>query len=207
MSSLNYFETVAPQWNVMRADYFDETLRSKMIPRAQLSGKVVADLGAGTGFLSLALAQDAQLVFAVDQSRNMLGELSRSAAGQSLNNVYPILGTFEALPLYDTSVDHIFSSMALHHVENPQLAIKEMYRVLKPGGAVYLADVEAHDGHWAIEEMHDVWLGFEKAQLKKWFEDAGFKMLQVSQTGLSCKGYSQKGEFTEAAIFLANAIK
>lgn len=207
MSSLSYFEAVAPQWNTMREDYFDETLKSKIIPAGELSDKIVADLGAGTGFLSLALAQNAQLVFAVDQSRNMLGELSRSAASQALKNVYPILGTFEALPLFDGSVDYIFSSMALHHVENPQQAIKEMYRVLKPGGSVLLADVEAHDGQWAIEEMHDVWLGFERAQLHKWFGEAGFKLLKVSQTGLSCKGYSSKGDYTEAVIFLANAVK
>lgn len=49
-----------------------------------------------------------------------------------------IIGDIHALPLADGSVDAIICIAVLEHVEDPQLAIKEIYRVLKPGGFCFL---------------------------------------------------------------------
>ncbi|MFI5260379.1 MAG: class I SAM-dependent methyltransferase [Candidatus Paceibacteria bacterium] len=49
-----------------------------------------------------------------------------------------IVGDIHALPLADNSVDAIICISVLEHVEEPQLAVREMYRVLKPGGYCYI---------------------------------------------------------------------
>ena len=67
MQSVKYFNEIAGLWNNIRADYFEEALKEKIIPSNEIDGKVCADLGCGTGFVSLELAKKAQLVFAVDQ--------------------------------------------------------------------------------------------------------------------------------------------
>lgn len=207
MSSLNYFNSIATQWNDIRVDYFKDELRDIAIKSVDLKNKVVADLGAGTGFISLKVAKDADIVFSIDESKNMLKELKKSADKLGFRNVYPITGNLESLPLFDKSVDVVFINMALHHAINPDKALKEMQRILKDDGFAIITDVKEHNGTWAISEMNDVWLGFKEQDLKKWYEDANFKDIQINDTGLTAKGVSSQGEVIEPKIFIAKGKK
>ncbi|MFZ5353726.1 MAG: class I SAM-dependent methyltransferase [Bacillota bacterium] len=207
MNSVNYFDSIAHKWNVIRSEYFEEELKQISLSKVDISNKICVDLGCGTGFISLSLAEKAKMVFSLDCSRNMLKELSNSAREYGYTNIYPLMGTMDDIPLFDKSTDAVFVNMALHHVENVKQAIKEMYRVLKNNGSLVITDVEEHNGYWAIEEMHDVWMGFSRAQILRWLEEAGFKDIEVYSIGLMCKGYSSKGEYTETGIFLAKGIK
>ncbi|HHD2752422.1 TPA: class I SAM-dependent methyltransferase [Clostridium perfringens] len=207
MNSVNYFNSIAKEWNRIRVEYFKDELRERAINSVDINNKVIADLGAGTGFISLEIAKKANIVFSVDSSKNMLGELYKAAKDSNLNNIYPINSEVEDLPLFDDSIDLIFMNMALHHVENPGKAIKEIYRILKPGGKVIITDVLEHNGQWAKEEMFDVWLGFNYDQLINWFEEAYFKNIYVSNTGLVARGESSLGEVIEPGIFMAIAKK
>lgn len=207
MNSVNYFNSIAKEWNRIRVEYFKDELRERAINSVDINNKVIADFGAGTGFISLEIAKKANIVFSVDSSKNMLGELYRAAKDSNLNNIYPINGEVEDLPLFDDSIDLIFMNMALHHVENPDKAIKEIYRILKPGGKVIITDVLEHNGQWARAEMFDVWLGFNYDQLINWFEEAYFKNIYVSNTGLVARGKSSLGEVIEPGIFMAIAKK
>lgn len=207
MNSVNYFNSIAKEWNRIRVEYFKDELRERAINSVDINNKVIADLGAGTGFISLEIAKRANIVFSVDSSKNMLGELYKAAKDSNLNNIYPINSEVEDLPLFDDSIDLIFMNMALHHVENPGKAIKEIFRILKPGGKVIITDVLEHNGQWAREEMFDVWLGFNYDQLINWFEEAYFKNIYVSNTGLVARGESSLGEVIEPGIFMAIAKK
>ncbi|EJT6171966.1 class I SAM-dependent methyltransferase [Clostridium perfringens] len=207
MNSVKYFNSIAKEWNKMRVDYFKDELREMAIKSVDISNKVIADLGAGTGFISLGIAKKANLVFSLDSSKNMLKELYSSAKENEINNIYPIKGELENLPLFDDSIDLIFMNMALHHVANPYKAIKEMNRVLKPNGKVVITDVLEHKGEWAREEMFDTWLGFNYDQLINWFEKAGFKNISIKNTGLVARGESSFGEVIEPGIFMAIAKK
>ncbi|APH16724.1 methyltransferase small domain protein [Clostridium sporogenes] len=207
MNSLQYFDSIAQEWNVIRSEYFEERLKYKILSITNIKDKIVGDLGCGTGFVSLAVANEASIVFSIDNSINMLRELSTSASKKDYKNIYPIKSSLDNLAIFDESLNVVFINMALHHIKNAKKAIAEMYRVLKKDGVVVISDVREHDGEWAKEEMFDEWLGFSKEQMTNWLEDAGFKNIEIENTNLSCKGYSSKGEYTETGIFLASAVK
>ncbi|MCW6078063.1 class I SAM-dependent methyltransferase [Clostridium sporogenes] len=207
MNSLQYFDSIAPNWNVIRSEYFEERLKYKILSITNIKDKIVGDLGCGTGFVSLAVANEASIVFSIDNSINMLKELSASASKKDYKNIYPIKSSLDNLAIFDESLNVVFINMALHHIKDAKKAIAEMYRVLKKDGVVVISDVREHNGEWAKEEMFDEWLGFSKEQMTNWLEDAGFENIGIENTNLSCKGYSSKGEYTETGIFLASAVK
>jgi len=208
MNSIEYFNDIAINWNQMRSEYFRDEVREKILQKIEVRNKVIGDLGCGTGFISLGIAsKNPYIVFAVDQSLNMLKELKKESIKQEFNNIYPIKSTLDELTLFDESLDAITINMALHHIVKPNESIKEMYRVLKQNGRVVISDVYEHDGEWAKEEMHDEWLGFSENEIKEWLEDAGFKNIEIEDTKLKATGVSSKGEYTETSIFLATAIK
>jgi ubiquinone/menaquinone biosynthesis C-methylase UbiE len=207
MSSINYFDSIADKWNVIREDYFEEKLKYISLAQFNIKDKICADLGCGTGFISLALSNESKLVFSIDNSKNMLRELHNTSVRKGISNIYPIKGLLEDLPLFDKSTDAVFMNMAMHHIFDAKKVIEEMYRILKKDGVVVLTDVEEHNGEWARTEMHDEWLGFSHIQIKDWFQDAGFKNIKVQSTDLKCKGYSSQNEYTETGIFVATGIK
>ncbi|ASW43351.1 MULTISPECIES: class I SAM-dependent methyltransferase [Eubacteriales] len=207
MNSVQYFDSIAENWNVIRSEYFEERLKYKLLSQINIKDKAVADLGCGTGFVSLALANEASIVFSVDNSINMLRQLKQNSLEKNYKNIYLIKSSLENISLFDESMDAVFINMALHHIKDAKKAIAEMYRVLKKDGAVIISDVLEHDGEWAREEMFDEWLGFSNEQIKNWLEEVGFKNIEIENTDLSCKGYSSKGEYTETGIFIAKAAK
>lgn len=207
MNSVQYFDSIAESWNVIRSEYFEERLKYKLLSLTNIKDKVVADLGCGTGFVSLALVNEASIIFSIDNSSNMLKQLKGNVSDKNYKNLYLIKSSLDNLSLFDESVDVIFINMALHHIKDAKKAIGEMHRVLKKDGVVIISDVMEHNGQWAKEEMFDEWLGFSNEQIINWLEETGFNNIQIENTDLSCKGYSSKGEYTEVGIFIAKASK
>ena len=92
----------------------------------------VLDLGAGTGKLTEALVALDREVIAVDPVEEMLEELEVAVPG-----VPRILGTAEDIPIEDDAVDAVVAGQAWHWFQ-PERAVPEIARVLKPGGVLGL---------------------------------------------------------------------
>ena len=90
-----------------------------------------------------------------------------------------IMGSIEIIPLEGNSVDSIVSTQVLEHVKNPQKAIHEFYRVLKPGGYCMVTAPQLNELH---EEPHD-YFRFTKFGLEEIFSRAGFKIIVIDQRG------------------------
>jgi ubiquinone/menaquinone biosynthesis C-methylase UbiE len=103
------------------------------------AGQRVLDLGCGTGGFARALAQRLQAkVIGVDIAAHLL----RHAAVQSSQlPLWWVLGQAEALPLADRTVDRVLMSLVLHQIAHRQQALKEVHRVLRPGGRVLVRTV------------------------------------------------------------------
>jgi len=119
------------------AKYWDSFEKQNLIPYIKSSnGKKVLDAGAGTGRLSVRLADAGADVTALDLSNEMLSIL------QSKNSdIKTIEGDLEDMPLEDESFDMIFSSLALVHLKKIEPFLDECYRVLKNDGKLILVNV------------------------------------------------------------------
>jgi ubiquinone/menaquinone biosynthesis C-methylase UbiE len=204
MSSKQYFDEVANQWDTMRTEFFPDSVKEKAFTIAEVQpGKLAADIGAGTGFITEGLIQKGVQVIAVDQSEVMLKEMAQkfSEAGE----VQYRQGTAEHLPIEDRAVDYAFANMYLHHVESPSQAIAEMARILKPGGKLVITDLDAHNFEFLRTEQHDRWIGFKREEVSRWFEEAGLHNVRVDCVGENCCADSDCGsEEAQVSIFVAS---
>jgi ubiquinone/menaquinone biosynthesis C-methylase UbiE len=139
---------------------------------------VVADLGAGEGTFSQLLAQRAARVIAVDNSGKMVEYGSQLAREHGLTNIEYRQGDMEALPVEDATVDLAFFSQSLHHAPHPERAVREAYRILRPGGRIAVLDLLKHHLEEARDLYADHWLGFSEVELVGFLRDAGFTMVQ-----------------------------
>jgi arsenite methyltransferase len=206
--SAQYFAKQAGNWDQLRAGYFKETLREAAIARAYLRPEmVVADVGAGTGFMSAGLAPLVSRVYVLDGSAEML-DVARRNLG-SLSNVTFQQADGAALPLQDGSIDAVFANMYLHHTPDPLVAIKEMVRLLKPGGRLVITDMDKHDNEWMRQEMADRWLGFDRGQMRAWWREAGLVNVLVDSPDQSCSATSQvtPSASVTISVFVATGSK
>ena len=201
-SSEAYFASIAGKWDQLREEYFTEKMRDAAIDRSQVRrGAVVADIGTGTGFVAAGLARHAGKVYGFDASPEML-EVARKNLSR-LSNVELRQSAGDALPMPDESLDGVFANMYLHHAPDPLAAITEMVRVLRPGGVLCITDLDQHDHEWQREQMADVWLGFDRQQVRDWYMSAGLEQVDIDCAEGTCNACGPDGQVEPLSIFVA----
>jgi len=128
---------------VARGEGF-QRLRDEILALAHPeAGDVAVDIGAGTGLLTLPLAERGVRVWAVDISPSMCDYLCAKAASARRDDVEVIVGSAVSLPLVDGCADLVVSNYCFHHLSHAdkRRALAEAHRVLRPGGRIVLGDV------------------------------------------------------------------
>jgi MPBQ/MSBQ methyltransferase len=166
--SIGYDRWINPLfWTVAMRD---QALVPARLDREDLD---VVDVGAGTGFCTEGIVRHVapERVTMVDQSPD---QLARARAKPSLAAVDKRLGDAEALPLPDDAFDRYVSTGSIEYWPDPQRAIVEAYRVLRPGGVAMLAG-PLRRRHPLARRLSDVWMLFpSEREYRDWFERAGF---------------------------------
>lgn len=203
MGSKKYFDDVASKWDKMQSTLFSNKVREVAVGTAKVQqGLTAADIGAGTGFITEELLKHNIKVVAIDQSADMIEEMKKRFCCR--NDVDYKVGEAENLPLENEAVEYVFANMYLHHVEKPPEAIKEMVRILKPGGKIVITDADEHSYEFLRTEQHDRWLGFKRDDIKRWYAEAGLKNVKIDCVGADCCPTSENsGERVAITIFYA----
>jgi len=167
-------------------------------------GDVVLDLGCGSGYAARALlARGADRAYGVDASGRMLREArsharatgeraSETQSGESVADSrtgahvagpatadFPafLRADFESLPLATDAIDRCFSMEAFYYARDPVAALRELVRVIRPGGTFYCAVdywQEHHHSHDWAEAVDAPMTRWSEATYRERFADAGF---------------------------------
>jgi SAM-dependent methyltransferase len=174
--SQEFFTTAAGQWDALRAELFGAHAGLAGLLGLLDDGLSVGDLGCGTGAVAAELAPFVGRVVAVDESKAMLNAARRRLAGH--DNVELRCGELEALPVDDGDLDAAVLSLVLHYVPEPQRALAEAARALRPGGRLLVVDMMEHGHAEYGEQMGHVWHGFGEEQMRSWLEESGMEAVR-----------------------------
>ncbi len=177
-NSQTYFGRIAGEWDVIRRELFGSGFTARALLALLPSHWIVADLGCGTGNAAEHLAPFVKRVVAVDFSEPMLEAAQKRLA--AFDNIDFVQGDLAALPLEDESVNAAVCVLVLHHLDNPIQALREMARVLKPGGKGLLIEMQAHDRREYRTTMGHKHLGFTDDAISELLREAGFQNPQLT---------------------------
>ncbi len=112
------------------------------------------EIGAGTGFFSLNLRQAGVLdeVHVSDVSAGMVESAKRNAAGLGFEVTGTVAGA-ESLPYEDGSFDLVIGHAVIHHIPDVEAALREVLRVLRPGGRFVIAGEPTRTGDWYARRL------------------------------------------------------
>jgi ubiquinone/menaquinone biosynthesis C-methylase UbiE len=160
-----------------RAVAVADAIRSALPLRPEMTA---LEVGCGTGLLSFALQTDFSQITLADTSLGMLEVLAAKIAESGVTNMTPLRLDLTTDPVPASRFNITYSLMTLHHIPDTDFVLRRFHALLKPGGWLAIADLDAEDGTFHTDGTTDVHLGFERAALQKQVEAVGFGKVKFS---------------------------
>jgi ubiquinone/menaquinone biosynthesis C-methylase UbiE len=154
-------------------------------------GEIVLDLGSGGGIdvlLSARRVGPTGKAYGLDMTDEMLALAEENKRKSGLTNAEFLKGEIENIPLPDNSVDVIISNCVINLSADKDRALKEAFRVLKPGGRLAVSDVVVRGNVPAeIKKSMELWVGCVAGALSDYeyvakLATAGFKNIDIETT-------------------------
>jgi ubiquinone/menaquinone biosynthesis C-methylase UbiE len=145
------------------------------------AGMSVADVGAGTGYMSLKLAKrvgPSGKVYAEDVQPEMLQKVRANAAKAQAANVVTVQGSFTDPMLPKAQMDLVLLVDVYHEFSEPQKMLRGIRESLKPDGRLVLLEYRKEDPKIPIREEHKMTV----AEVRTELEAEGFHLAQVIET-------------------------
>lgn len=193
-----FFADAAKHWDATRYELYGNTFTRDAMLGLIPSDWVIADLGCGSGALASDLAPYARQIIGVDNSEPMLAAARKRT--QAIDNVELRQGDLSALPIGDAEVDATLCVIVLSYIADTLTAIKQMARVIKPGGRAVIVDLLAHNRDPFRRQMGQVHSGFATETLQTLLSDAGLQQPH-------CRPLPPSPDATGPALVIATATK
>ncbi len=166
---------------------------SNPIPLAELrEGEAVLDLGCGGGldaFLAANIVGANGTVIGLDMTPEMVEKARENGRKGGYRNVDFRVGEFEHIPVDDNSVDVVISNCVMNHCPDKVTAFRDVFRVLRPGGRICIADLVVA-GEFCEEAYRDelwgAWLttALNREEYLAAIGHSGFRDIMVAAEGL-----------------------
>lgn len=173
--SHDFFAGIADRWDEIRSGFEHPDLQVGTVGALVDPQLRILDIGTGTGAMLPVFAGAAGGVTALDNSQAMLVRAQARCRADGLEGVDFCAADVAHLPLTDAGYDACHCAMVLHHVPDPAAAMREMARVVRPGGRVMVTAFCSHDLAWMRDELAHHWLGFSRDEIAGLFTQAGLR--------------------------------
>ncbi|ROL87959.1 class I SAM-dependent methyltransferase [Pseudomonas protegens] len=197
MTSNAHSQVVQKQFGEQASAYLSSAVHAQGAEFALLQAEVagqgaarVLDLGCGAGHVSFHVAPLVREVVAYDLSQQMLDVVSGAAQERNLHNVCTVKGAAERLPFADSEFDFVFSRYSAHHWSDLGLALREVRRVLKPGGVAAFIDVLSPGSPLLDTYLQSVEVLRDTSHVRDY--SAGEWLRQVSEAGLHTRSTARQ---------------
>jgi ArsR family transcriptional regulator len=173
-----YFAENAADWDTIRALHVAEgSVESAILETiGDRQFDSLLDLGTGTGRLLELFAPLYARAIGVDASPAMLAVARANLDRAGLTNAQVRLGDIQHLPFGRNSFDVVTIHQVLHYLDEPERAIAEAARVLRPGGRLLIVDFAPHDLEFLREKHAHRRLGFARPAMRQWIEAPGLEL-------------------------------
>ncbi|CAN7359906.1 ArsR/SmtB family transcription factor [Neorhizobium sp. LjRoot104] len=185
-----YFTRNASEWDELRrlhiSDAAVESALLKLIGPAPVDA--LLDLGTGTGWILQLLSNIYRRAVGIDASRDMLSVARSNLDKAGIVKASVRHGDILNLPLEGQDFDLITVHQVLHFLDQPELAIAEAARVLRPGGRLLIVDLAPHTLEYLRDDHAHVRLGFSHQVMAEWLEKVGLEVEQAIDLGSGKEG-------------------
>lgn len=196
-----YFSRNAAEWDELRRLHVNDSEVEVALVSLIGEGNVEAllDLGTGTGRILQLLEHRYQRAVGIDASRDMLAVARANLDKAGVTKASVRQGDILNLPLDGAEFDIVIIHQVLHFLVEPELALQEAARMLKPGGRLVIIDLAPHKLEHLREEHAHVRLGFSHQLMGDWLVKAGFDVVNA----VDVAPRQQPGEALTATLWLA----
>ena len=186
----DYFSQIASNWDAVRSLYVPEveieTALIEAVGDREL--EILVDLGTGTGRILQLFGDGIQRGIGIDSNQEML-TIARSGIEQKqLSHCQVRKEDLYQLSMADQTVDLVTIHHVLHFLDDPQAALFEAARILRPGGQILIVDFAPHNLEYLRQESNHRRLGFSDQVISAWCRAAGMKKRDFRSFSLDRQG-------------------
>ena len=178
LAAAAYFSKNAHDWDKLRLLHVpDNTVEQTMV---ELVGTTpfqsMLDIGTGTGSLLKLFSPLYTRAIGIDNNRDMLAVARVNLDKAGISNAQVRLGDVANLPVENETFNLVTIYQVLHFLSDPESAIFEAARVMRPGARLIIVDYAPHELEYLREKYAHIRMGFSDTQMADWLDKAGLTL-------------------------------
>lgn len=177
----SYFQDNAKEWGRIRRLHLPESdIEQRIVSLAgSNSAEVFVDLGTGTGRMLEIFADRYKEGVGYDLSHEMLALARANLEKSGVAHAQVRHGDLFSLPVEGASADIVCLHQVLHYLAEPDGAVREAARLLKPSGRLIISDFAPHELEFLRDDHAHRRLGFSDDEVRQWCRDTNLRLEKI----------------------------